>query len=234
MPRLSTWLATTDSSNFPSTVGPYGPGGGTDAFVAKYSGVAAPAAPDPVVLDTVYHGTVVLPDGSSSVTDSIGASIDNSNAILTFGTESAGNAPADTEIMGVYSGPGTLGFSRVGTTGDVTIHWSVAKFSSGVNVQRGSILMNGVNQVNLSLTAVDTSKAFVITSHKVGGTDFNGSSFLSAQILDPTTLRLAFQDNRNDQSVMWQVVEYSEASVQSGTLSLANGDVLSDGRDRGG
>ncbi len=221
----SIWLTGyTQSGDFPTTAGAHDSslGGTQDAFLMRFS---AQAIQDPVVLDTVYHGTVVLPDGSSSVTDSIGASIDNSKAILTFGTESAGNAPADTEIMGVYSGPGTLGFSRVGTSGDVTIHWSVAKFSSGVNVQRGSILMNGVGQVNLSLTAVDTSKAFVITSHKVGGTDFDGSSFLSTKILDPTTLRLAFQDNRNDQSVMWQVVEYSEASVQFGTSSLASGDM---------
>ena len=179
---------------------------------------------EPVVLDTVYHGTVVLPDGSTSVMDAIGASIDNSKAILTFGTESPGNAPADTEVMGVYSGPGTLGFSRVGTGGDVTIHWNVAVFSSGVNVQRGSILLNGTNQIDLSLTPVDTSRAFVIASHKVGGSDFDGSSFLSARLLDSDSLRLRFQDNRNDQSVMWQVVEYSQAAVQSGTLTLASGE----------
>ena len=179
---------------------------------------------DPVVLDTVYHGTVVLPDGASSVADAIGASVDNSKAILTFGTESNDGSPDDNEVMGVFSGPGTLTFSRVGTGGDVTIHWSVAVFSSGVRVERGVAPMNGVAQVDLPIAAVDPGRSFVVTSHKVGGWEYDDKTFLQATLTNPTTVHLEFGANQDDQSVMWQVVEYSGADVQSGTLTLASGD----------
>ena len=179
------------------------------------------------VLKSVQSGTATIANGSSSTTGTI-TSVDTTKSFLVFGASLASNVTADPlygQVTGQITNATTLTFARNSTTGDITIKWYVAEFTSGVTVQRGNTSMQGVATANVSLTTVNTAKSFPIVSFRTAGATYGTNDFVGAQVTSSTNLQLSLDSAGDTNSqVEWQVVEYTDAAVQTGAVSFATGD----------
>lgn len=174
-----------------------------------------------VVLKAIQTGTVSLPDGSTSVTATI-TQVDTGKAFLMYGYRGSGNDPADIVVSGALTNSTTLTFARYDNSGPVVIEWSVVEFLSGVSVQRGVASVTTAD-VNVPITAVDTTRTFPMVGPRTSGAAFGGDDFFQAAITSSTNLRISTISGGTN-TVPWQVVTYDEASVQTGTLSFTTTD----------
>jgi hypothetical protein len=117
------------------------------------------------------------------------------------------------------SGTNSLVFERVGSSTNVTIEWSVVEFLSGVSVQRGSEPLNAPTK-NVTISSVDLTKSFPLATLRIGGTVTSDDDFIRSRLTSATNLELAAFNDRADAVVEWQVIEYADASVQTGDLSF--------------
>ncbi|MDH5293369.1 MAG: cadherin-like domain-containing protein, partial [Acidimicrobiia bacterium] len=190
--------------------------GGTDTATVTVS------VSEPVVLDDIQKGTATLAGGSSSVTATI-AAVDPTRAFLTFSVRGSDANPDNLWVRGTLTNATTVTFTRPGTTGTVTIEWSVVEFASGVTVQRGSQTLTGTT-TDVPISAVDLGRSFPIVSMTATGTQFSQNDFARATLTSPTNLRLSIPEIVTN-VVSWQVVTYNDSSVQSGSVAFAAGDV---------
>ncbi len=174
-----------------------------------------------VVLDDIQKGTATIANGSSSTTATINA-VDPTKTFLTFTVGGGAPSPSSMTITGELTNATTLTFARVGTTGPLTIEWSVVEFASGVSVQRGSTTL-GATTTDVPISSVALSRSFVLMNSRVSGSTFGSSDFPRAQLTSPTNLRLSVESSSSN-VVKWQVIQYNDANVQRGTASFASGD----------
>ena len=165
-------------------------------------------------------GTATMADGRTSTTATI-RSVEMTRTFLVFSTTSDRTHPANAQVRGELTNSTTLTFTRSGTSGDVTIKWSVVEYATGVTVQRGTTSTLTGTTNNISIASVNTSKSFPIISSSQSGTTFGGSHFLKAKLTSATNLEVAVAA-AGTPVVSWQVVEFTNASVQSGDVSFAN------------
>ncbi len=91
------------------------------------------------------------------------------------------------------------------------------------NVQRGTSTIAGTNPLNVSISAVDTSKAIVLISARASGTVAQTANILhvTATLTSSTNLQLQRESTStsNTVTVSWQVIESSSFSVERGTAT---------------
>ena len=176
----------------------------------------------PVQLNSVQSGTTTLTGTSQTAAIT---SVDTSKAFLVFGVNVNENEPTKAQISGQITNSTTLTFARIATGNTVTITWQVVEFASGVSVQRGAADISGTGYpANATLVAVNIAKSFPIISHRTYGSSFDANDFWKAKITSPTNLEMDADNDPDVGFIEWQVVEYSDASVQQGDLSFASGD----------
>jgi hypothetical protein len=103
----------------------------------------------------------------------------------------------------------------------------VVEFLSGVSVQRGSVQPPGAlnpADTDVPLAAVNLSKSFPLISYRTNGSTYDGGDFVRAKLTSTTNLRLLINDADTNAWVEWQVVEYIDASVQTGDVFFNSGD----------
>jgi hypothetical protein len=183
-------------------------------------GVQAASA---AALNSAQSGTAVISNGSTS-SSAIISSVDLSKAFLVFSVRHNAASPADGLVSGQITSPTNVIFRRVGSSADVTVEWSVVEFTSGVTVQRGSEPLAAAATRNVSLTSTDLARSFPIVSQRAGGTVVSDDDFARARLTSATNLELSAYAARADSVVEWQVVEYTDAAVQSGDVSFGSGD----------
>ncbi|MGI9610820.1 MAG: CSLREA domain-containing protein, partial [Acidimicrobiia bacterium] len=209
------------------TLGAAGPTGTRTASTTASDGsighlvALTPAPADPVVLDHIETGTSTIAGGSSSSSATI-AAVDPTKSFLTFSVRGNNGDPANLWINGELTDATTVTFTRPGTTGNVTIEWSVVEYSSGVTVQRGSTNLTGTT-TDVAITSSDLTKSFPMISSTATGTVFSNNDFVRAELTSATNLRLSISALGTN-VVKWQVVTYNDASVQSGSVAFASGD----------
>ncbi|MEM9132958.1 MAG: hypothetical protein AAF962_18850, partial [Actinomycetota bacterium] len=196
-------------------------GGGDFGATSEFSASDLVHTPGSVVLDRVQSGGVVLADGSSSVTATIDG-VDPAASFLVFSVRGDDSTPSGFSITGALTDSTTLTFDRTGSTGDVTIEWSVAEFASGVSVQRGVATLTS-NSTDVAVSAVPTGRSFVLIGHRSNGSTFGTDDFVRANLRSPTNLRFQAY-NAPSITAPWQVITYDEAIVQRGTTTLGGGD----------
>lgn len=194
------------------------------ALILLVLGVHARSASSAVLSPTngVQGGTATIAAGSSTTTVSINP-VNLGQSILWFQASHNQPAPNNGSISGQMTNSTTLTFSRVGTTGAVTIQWYVTQFSSGVLVQRGTTVKTGTPTMNVPINPVDLTKTFVLISDLHSGGTYNASTFTRARLTSSTNLELSVlgTTTTSPDIVEWQVVEIqSGASVQSGLVSF--------------
>ncbi|TLZ74573.1 MAG: hypothetical protein E6K14_03230, partial [Methanobacteriota archaeon] len=174
----------------------------------------------------IQTGSVTLSAGSASVDVAI-TSIVTAKAFLTFSANFNDANPGFGAITGTVVDATTLRFQRATAASSpaIAIQWYVAEFASGVTVQRGSATMSSAT-VDVLLSSVTLTKSFPIVSYRKSGTDYGDDDFLKAKITTSTNLQLSLVSAGSpaDGTAVWQVVEYTDGSVQTGDLSFANGD----------
>lgn len=175
------------------------------------------------VLSGIQRNTATIANGSSSVTVSI-TPIDRTKSILLFGFSKVGNsAPTDDCIRGQLTADGQIVFARTGTVNAVTINWQVITFSSGVTVQRGTSNFGKFQaDTDIAINPVNLGKAVVFqTVAQLGGlADYDDMQRI--YFADNSTIRISLPvDTVNvDKISDWQVVEFEDASVTSGSYSI--------------
>jgi hypothetical protein len=174
-----------------------------------------------VVLKSVQSGTTTLASANSSTTVTI-TSVDTTKAFLVFSTSFNDASPGISQVTGQITNGTTLTFARISTGANIAIKWYVAEFTSGVTVQRGNIT-NDATSKDITLTAVDTAKAFPIISYRNTGSLYNNDDYVKAKITSSTNLNLSMSAATTG-ITEWQVVQFADANVQTGDISYVGAD----------
>ena len=171
-------------------------------------------------IKAVQSGTTVIPDGTSTVIVPITA-VDTSKAFLVFGTSLSITSNDDAQLSGQISSATTLTFQRIKSIGQITVEWYVAEFQSDVTVQRGQQLLNGTQKLVTLPQPVDPAKSFPVISARNLGPEFNNKAWVRAKIVNNgQQLEITVNSSDGNHYVEWQVIEYSDALVQTGDVSF--------------
>lgn len=180
-------------------------------------------------LRQVENGSASLASGNSSVDVTLATTLlDTARAFVVCGMQPGSNSPQTGFVTAQIINTTTVRFARNATGVTITIEWYVAEFTAGVTVQRGSTLMTSQTR-DVTITAVDTTKAFSIITLRNVGNITNADDFATAAITSTTNLRLNVVTSNgagSSQTVEWQVIEYDACSVQAGSVAFAAGDLV--------
>jgi uncharacterized protein YmfQ (DUF2313 family) len=107
----------------------------------------------------------------------------------------------------------------------MTIEWEVIEFvGNGINVQRGRITdWSGTN--NVTISSVNTTRAFPIIYWNNSGSDQSGEDTLTAEITSGTNLQIISEGSSNPAATLsWQVIDCENCSIQliSASVNSAN------------
>lgn len=175
----------------------------------------------------VQRGDVTLASGSTSVTitatvsSGFDTAVVRARTFLLFSVRADGDSPYEARLAGVKaviaSDGATVTFSRnLGTSMNLTIEWSLYEFGSGsgVSVQHLEVASTSAGSGNVTVTAVDLAKAWIIPS----GVNMTSGPF------DRWFTRLRFSSTTNVEwsridvtgniTFAFQVVEYPDCAVQ--------------------
>ncbi len=149
-------------------------------------------------------------------------SVTATQAFLVFSVSLSANTPLNGDVSGRLAAAGNqVVFERAGTSGAITVEWYVAEFASGVSVQRGTADLTVGVPFNQALTPVNPARSFPILSYRADGSNINPNDFVKAKITGGgANLELAYLPGASStvEVVEWQVVEYQQATVQTGDL----------------
>jgi hypothetical protein len=181
-------------------------------------------------LKSLQSGTAALSGISASVIFPLSPPVDPTKAFLVFGVSENTDNPMDGQVSGQINPAGdSITFQTVpGSAPSIDITYYVAEFSSGVSVQRGNIDIStdtGLN--NVALTAVSLANSFPLISYRAAGVNFDCNDFVRAKITTPTNLELTNVPGCGiaPSVVEWQVVQYQDATVQTGDVPFAAADL---------
>src|SRR5256712_14080719 len=144
---------------------------------------------------------------------------------VTFSAFLNGANPVSSKFPGKITAATTLRSNRAKSVGApaITIEWYVAEFNRGVTVQRNSTTMTA-NTVNVPIPSVALANSFPIVTYRKSGTGYGSDDFLKAKITTSTNLQLSlFNITVFDGVAEWQVIEYTDGSVQTGDLTVHPG-----------
>jgi len=180
------------------------------------------------VLSTLVSGDIVLDANTRETTAALTAPLTTS--ILFMSVNEAEPSPMYGDVYCELVATGVhCKRDQAGTdtgNGTVTIHYTVATFSSGVTVQRGTVDTNVTNPAQIPITAVDPTTSFVLVGGgATAGGGWGTNEFTRATLQGASTLEIA--QSAQGSFVAWQVVTMAGASVTRGTTSLATTDTQS-------
>jgi hypothetical protein len=198
----------------------------------------APGAGEAAVINAVTSGTASLPNSATATQISL-TGIDITRAFVLCSTRTANSSGDDGLFTCDLNTGGTGGTARLTITPSVApgntttrVQYYVAEFDAGVAVQRGTATFTGTSltpSAAPSLTAVDCTKSFVLTSVRSTDTSASRDEVWTVRAVlgtgaspctsgTTTSLELTRNDARNGQTVTlaWQVVTFEGASVQRG------------------
>lgn len=201
-----------------------------------------PSVGEAALLNRVFSGTVTLAD-SATPTQVALTGVDITKAFVVCSSR----APNSTVNQALYScdlnnggagGAARLTITPAAAPGATTanVQYYVAEFLAGVSVQRGTATFSGTSltpSATPSLTAVDCTKSFLLTS--VRSTEANqnaderwtiratlGTAAAPCTSGTTTSLELTRLEGASGATVTlaWQVITYEGASVQRGTSCI--------------
>jgi hypothetical protein len=180
------------------------------------------------VLGSVQSGDLTIAATSQTATAALSVPLTSSILFVSMGeaepSPQYGAVRCQLLAAGVTCQRGNAGTDNPQSTGAIAIHWTVATFTSGVSVQSG-IANTGTNPAIITLSpAVDPASSFVLlTGVLSGGTGWGNNEFAMAQLQSGTSLQIS--NAVAGETVSYQVVTMTGASVQRGTLAFGSSDV---------
>ncbi|MBI3873103.1 MAG: hypothetical protein HY304_08530, partial [candidate division Zixibacteria bacterium] len=169
----------------------------------------------------VQSGEVTFSGTTQDVT--ISTLNDSTKAILIFNERVNSASPNQAMVRGNILNGTTLHFVKNASGTSVTVRWYAAEFDSGVTVQRGTATQ-GSTTTNVTITGVNLAESFILVSRERNGTTFSSNGFLRSSLTTATNLEMALNSGTGGTDD-WQVVSFTGASVQRGTLTLASGSL---------
>jgi len=129
------------------------------------------------------------------------------------------NNPFDQNFNGQLLNSTTVRVARRGTNSPVTdfvVH--VCEFYSGVSVQRGTVDLNSAVSGDVTLSDLDLTKSFRLSSHTTEGGTWAGDDCTLTYLWDDAgTKKLHWHhENVTQGDLTWQAVEYDGCVVQRG------------------
>lgn len=175
------------------------------------------------VLSGITSGTLTLAATDQQVT--VPVTVDLASSVLFTTVDERepspkfGNVLCELNAMGVHCQRNNLGTDT--GSGVINVKYNIATFASGVSVQRGIANTNAASTQTVALTAIDPTSSFVVMGGGFnGGTGWGNNEFVSARILDSTSLEVA--TSFAGSQAAWQVVTMTGASVTRGSTSLSS------------
>jgi len=170
---------------------------------------------------TVQSGTAQIATADATEDVSITA-VDLSKSFVVFNYRVDSTNPSRFLVKATLTSTTNIRFERDNTSGTntpVDITWYVVE-SDDLTVQRGNNSMTtGVS--NQTITAVDLSKAFRLTSMMNDNTSWGEADLLKSRLTTTTNLELETNTVVNlTDAVHWQVAEFEGASVQRGVATV--------------
>ena len=105
------------------------------------------------------------------------------------------------------------------------VQWYVVEFATGMTVQRGSTNFTTTDTtINVSTTAVDTAKTFVLVNSRTASTaqNIDEQGTIRARLTSSTNLELSRNEAGIAVDAVWQVIQIDSASVQSGVTTITS------------
>jgi hypothetical protein len=134
--------------------------------------------------------------------------------------------PVQLTPAGIRCRRNTPGTDTPQSAGEIHIRWTIATFTSGVTVQRGTANTGITNPQQITIAAADPAHSFILLGGiVVGGTGWGSNEFHQARLVDSTTLEVRATTAGSD--VSWQVVTMADATVQRGTAAVATAETTS-------
>jgi hypothetical protein len=192
---------------------------------------ACVVAPDAAVFESLTSGDVTI--GASDVIVNVPLTVATDRSILFMSVRERETSPQHGAVFcelhpadvtnnidaGIRCRRNFAGTDTSGSSGALSIHWTVVTFTSGVTVQRGIAITAPTNPTTATLTAIDPNSSFVVLDGMLAnGTGWGGNEFTRARIVDATTLEVAH--SVSGATVSWQVVSMAGASVQRGSTTI--------------
>ena len=180
-------------------------------------------------IKSVQSGTVTIADNSASNTATI-TSVATDKAFLMF-TVRHNNASTveqsrDLQVRGVLTNSTMVTFDRDSAAsgqGTCVVSWFVIEYTSGVTVQRGTVAGINATTHNVTISAVTLAQSWPIVSEQgATGNEYAASDTIQAEITTTTNLALTNAANAFSCDFAWQVINYTDASVQKITKDLTN------------
>ncbi len=160
--------------------------------------------------------------------------VDPTGSFVFASVRSSSNEPPDSLVqVQLDSGGASVELDRLTDNGappPITVAWSVVEYSCGVTVQRGTTNGDGSTQVDIPISAVDTSTTFALMSTAAPSTStgFDGDDYQITELTSSTNLRLRTSASAMSavQTMAWQVVSFDDpgdAMVQTVSTTFASG-----------
>lgn len=160
--------------------------------------------------------------------------VDPTGSFVLASMRSASNEPPDSLVQVQLDAAGaSVELDRLTDNGappPITITWSVVEYSCGVTVQRGTTNGDGSTQLDIPISAVDTSTSFALLSTAAPSTSngYDGDDYQITELTSATNLQV--RTNASGLSAVrtmaWQVVSFDDpgdASVQTVSATVASG-----------
>ncbi len=230
----STGSASTGSTGLASTTG--SSGGGTTVYTnANPSGTAQ----------------ILTMTAAETTQTATFPAVDLSRSVLFFGANFDDTDPSETHIAGNLTSTTQATFWRASSGVAVDIWWYVVEFSaaSGVSVQQPAttsgttttltaqganlnsdgdaniVGTTSVNPFSLNTTLSKLSDSFLLTTMYCPGTTYDNNDYVGAHLSSTSTFDVEFDNpasNTGSEYIQWQAVEYPGATVQSGSVQVAD------------
>lgn len=178
-------------------------------------------------INLIQSGTTSVGSGTTVQTQSITA-VDLSASILVFSVRTDNNRPGRCQYAGYLNATDEITFERNESGTASVIEWTVYEFSSGVNVQRGTVTNLGAGGSNVTISSVDLSESFAILTMEKDGGQIGSDDGVTGNLTTSTNLFIDREAGGADpQLVAWQVVEWTGSNVEKIVSTLSDGDDLS-------
>jgi hypothetical protein len=173
---------------------------------------------------TVQNGTAALASNIDNVT--LGTAVNTSRSLILLSTRSTSDDGATLLVTGTFTDNSTLRFDRYSNSA-ATLEWEVVQ-NPDFTVQRGETYYNTTETtLTATISAVNLSNSFLVVYSRFNNTP-TPSKFVwglwTGNISNSTTLSFerGGTNTLSNGTLSWQVVSWSQATVQSGTAAASN------------
>jgi hypothetical protein len=180
-----------------------------------------------LILKQIERGSVSFAstDVTKTVTLATPLTTDTSKTMLLFSVKTNTAAPISFLVRGTIVSITQIEFNRASTpAADCDVEYEVIEFKQGIYVQHISGISMVSTTVNTTISSVDTTKSFVITSNMNTGSTWGSDDFVYGDLTTSTNLALVIDSTASADRVDVQVVQIDDAVVQKITDTFGTGD----------